>query len=438
MPEQYTQFISEASQKLADVLFAEVPAEQLERVQLADQTAAVILRRIGHQAMRLLFERLTRQVTAEAKRAGYTVERRPSIRVAVLFGPLEIESPYLVRPVGRGLRPVKERLKIRHGSRTPAVERALTDFGAEESFAQAAVRFQEHYGWEIGSSTVLRVVEGVAAHAEKYLAARLAEARQPYTLPLAQRRGVAELLVELDGCEIRTVFCYQELNEESGEVRRKRKMDWKEVRVGLTGRLESARRTYVAKLGSYPQVCEELFSAAIMEGLSARTKVIGVADGGHGLREELEAHFPGLQFILDKSHLISHLSETAEALGFEESQRQRWVDEKLARISAGEVQSVIKELRRKRRKCARLKCLIGYLERFQDAVWYDEYQARGYPIGSGEVESAHRYIPQKRLKIPGASWLPETVNEMLALRVIRANGWWAEFWKQRQVECLAA
>ncbi len=49
-------------------------------------------------------------------------------------------------------------------------------------------------------------------------------------------------------------------------------------------------------------------------------------------------------------------------------------------------------------------------------------KSRGLPIGSGEVESAHGCItPQKRLKIPGATWHPDTINPMLALRVIRAN-----------------
>ncbi|MDQ3685090.1 MAG: hypothetical protein M3430_05740 [Acidobacteriota bacterium] len=82
--------------------------------------------------------------------------------------------------------------------------------------------------------------------------------------------------------------------------------------------------------------------------------------------------------------------------------------------------------------------MTAYLERFQDAVCYDEYEAQGYPIGSGEVERVHRYIPQKRLKIAGASWKPETINQMLALRVIRANGWWTDFWQHRQSKFLAA
>ena len=34
------------------------------------------------------------------------------------------------------------------------------------------------------------------------------------------------------------------------------------------------------------------------------------------------------------------------------------------------------------------------------------------------------------MKIPGASWHPDSLNKMLALRVLRANGWWSEFWSQ--------
>lgn len=75
--------------------------------------------------------------------------------------------------------------------------------------------------------------------------------------------------------------------------------------------------------------------------------------------------------------------------------------------------------------------MCNYLERFKDACKYRIFRYIGLPIGSGEIESAHRYIPQKRLKIPGATWHPNTINPMLALRVIRANNWWEDFWSQQ-------
>ncbi|MCW5213020.1 ISKra4 family transposase, partial [Desulfobulbus sp. TB] len=59
---------------------------------------------------------------------------------------------------------------------------------------------------------------------------------------------------------------------------------------------------------------------------------------------------------------------------------------------------------------------------------YPKVQARDLPIGSGEIESAHRYIIQERLKIAGAWWTPENARTMLALRVDRTDGYWDRYW----------
>ena len=59
---------------------------------------------------------------------------------------------------------------------------------------------------------------------------------------------------------------------------------------------------------------------------------------------------------------------------------------------------------------------------------YREALAEGLPIGSGEIESAHRYVVQKRLKLPGAWWLAEHAEHMLALRINRLNGDWDAYW----------
>jgi hypothetical protein len=45
-------------------------------------------------------------------------------------------------------------------------------------------------------------------------------------------------------------------------------------------------------MAPYPEVVRQLFSAACSRGLSERTKVTAVADGGDGLYEELSAQFP--------------------------------------------------------------------------------------------------------------------------------------------------
>src|SRR5271155_1328124 len=52
------------------------------------------------------------------------------------------------------------------------------------------------------------------------------------------------------------------------------------------------------------------------------------------------------------------------------------------------------------RRCHRY--LIGR----RNQLNYREALANDLPIGSGEIESAHRYIAQLRLKRPGALWAP--------------------------------
>jgi hypothetical protein len=45
-----------------------------------------------------------------------------------------------------------------------------------------------------------------------------------------------------------------------------------------------------------------------------------------------------------------------------------------------------------------------YLSNRTDQLDYRGAIEKGLPIGSGEIESAHRYVIQKRLKLPGAWW----------------------------------
>ena len=73
----------------------------------------------------------------------------------------------------------------------------------------------------------------------------------------------------------------------------------------------------------------------------------------------------------------------------------------------------------------------GYIIRRSDQFKYKEAIAANLPIGSGEVESAHRYVIQKRLKLPGAWWKEDNAQAMLNLRSARANHRWDHYWKAK-------
>ena len=74
-------------------------------------------------------------------------------------------------------------------------------------------------------------------------------------------------------------------------------------------------------------------------------------------------------------------------------------DSFMSLIDAGKVGKIIKKLQNYQGVGAKkIANLADYLIRFQDCVNYSLFQLLGLPIGSGEVESAHKYIPQKRMR----------------------------------------
>lgn len=359
---------------------------------------------------------------------------------------MALHSPYLWKK-GQSSKPVTEVMGITHHGRSEAVNRALSDFGSEESFERAATRFCEHYHYRLSSSTVDRVTKAVAADAQVYVKETLAQARGESAIQGQDSTGamVETVLIELDGCDIRTAELQPiEGTNETSPIRalpKKRKaVGWKEVRLGFARPLESREKVYIGKMASYPEVVGDLFDAATLIGMTSATQVVGIADGGNGLKEALERQFESLQFILDKTHLKDHLYETAEALGIERKARSGWVKTRLEAISMGEVTRLIDDFEEVYRTTGthRVKQLLGYLQRFAYAVNYQEFKARGYPIGSGEIESAHKSVPQQRLKLPGACWHPDSINPMLALRLVRANDWWEDFWDDRIERKMAA
>jgi len=435
----YQEIIDEVSKKLADKITSE-EKDLAHRATLIDMDIADIVQDIGLKTCKKVLEKTRDQIVQKKKENGLTIHRNPMIVFNILFGKLEIISPYLWCPGINSSKPLIDDMRIYHNGRSEAVNRALSDFGIEESFARAADRFKEHYHYEIGQSAVARSTKNTVLHAMDYIENKLSD------IDSDQLQGnIEKMLVELVGCEIRTAkFVPVEDSTETTPVynnlKKTKIIKWRDVRLGFARPLDSKSKTFVGKMDSYQNVVSQMHSAALLIGMTPETKIIGVADGGIGLSEELKRQFPSMQFILDKSHLKDHLYETAEALGINQKDRSGWVEPRVRAISDGNVEAVLKELEEENDKNPnkRLKRLIGYINRFYDALDYDNLKTMGYPIGSGEIESAHKYIPQKRLKIPGASWNADSIDPMLSLRILRADDWWEDFWNQRAEALMAA
>jgi hypothetical protein len=71
---------------------------------------------------------------------------------------------------------------------------------------------------------------------------------------------------------------------------------------------------------------------------------------------------------------------------------------------------------------------LAYLEKRVAQMAYPHFQAAGWPIGSGMVESANKLVVEARLKGSGMRWTREQVNPMLALHNLVCSQRWQTSW----------
>ena len=59
---------------------------------------------------------------------------------------------------------------------------------------------------------------------------------------------------------------------------------------------------------------------------------------------------------------------------------------------------------------------------------YSEYLDRGFPIATGVIEGACRYLIKDRMDITGARWGLASAEAVLRLRALRTSGDFMEYW----------
>jgi hypothetical protein len=155
-----------------------------------------------------------------------------------------------------------------------------------------------------------------------------------------------------------------------------------------------------------------------------------VRHGGWGARwiwKQAQALFPSAVEILDYYHCSERLYKVvALQHGAHTERRHEWREGAFARLFYGEVRGVVWGLQRMKPTDAQaaeeITELILYLHRHKERLGYHFARKGGYPMGSGGIESANKFICHVRLKRSGAWWYVTNANQMLALRCAKYNG----------------
>jgi Uncharacterised protein family (UPF0236) len=327
------------------------------------------------------------------------------------------------------IRPFSESAEVDCRGCSIPLQRTITDFGADDSFGRgASAKLKEHYGIEV-PATVIRAVT------EKHGEAMLGMQRQePSELP--SQPGVAVLIAETDGSMVPVVEIAEPAPGEPPVDRRKnRKVDWKEGRLSLVHQPGSVAPIFRATMGTVDDVGEQLWQSAIRAGAGSQTKFHCVGDGAPWITNQVDLRFgPNAVYLVDFFHLCEYVAQATEVVAGEG--KEAWIEEKKNWLKDNRWPDVLRSLQPYVEDAnvpdehAPVRACYRYIANRPKFLDYKSALAAGLPIGSGEIESAHRYVIQIRLKIAGAWWKTENAEKMLALRVMRANGDWEKYWAQ--------
>lgn len=189
--------------------------------------------------------------------------------------------------------------------------------------------------------------------------------------------------------------------------------------------------SYFARLAD-AQTFGDLASGEIgRRGVERVGAVAALQDGAEWIPAFVQGQRADAICILDFAHAAQYVSEIgqlAQSAGIDLP--PTWFAEQAHALKQEGPAGVLTEVQRLRdlAKSEEISEKVAYLCKRQEQMQYPEYQADGWPIGSGMAESGNKLVVQARLKGAGMHWDRARVNAMLALRTTLSSERWSQDW----------
>jgi hypothetical protein len=332
---------------------------------------------------------------------------------------------------GRWGIPIRRRWGLlAHQQLSPALEDKLAYFATVAGSYELAARLADKVGIPIEDSTVRALVQRLGARAEAQTAARLR------TVPVEKHpeRPASELAVVMtDGFQVR--------HRGAGWGKRKTqrpRVEWHEQKVGVCYLHEQnaggqlTEKVMVSWQGTAVGLGERLHWEGLRSGLGRAAQTLAVGDGAPWVWGLLGQRWPHAWQVLDFYHASEHLHALGETLyPADEPGRQRWIGQQCHDLRHGRqkrVLQVLSQLRPRRGAAGEtIRREKSYFQTHSQRLNYQAMARRGWPIGSGTVESACAQ-KQGRFKRPGQFWTSQGLRNLNALIEARDLNHWEQIW----------
>lgn len=320
---------------------------------------------------------------------------------------------------------------------TPGAEQLVSLAGCLDSFAEANQKILPRLsGIRVAESTVERTTERSGQRVGELLAGGL-------------RFGPAadwKWHVDADGkrCAYVSVDATGVPQQGPGGTRADGRMPYigmiyNPVPEHFQGKRPPWQARYLAGLYGLDQLGGPLRRQAAQVGWDRAERQIALSDGGSGLEHFIEVNFPLAVRILDFYHPAEKLNNLAKLLhpGDEEASEKLGAEwcHTMKHKGGAAILAQLEQLDLPARKPAAREMhreLVGYIGNNVHRMDYPTYQAKGWQIGSGPVESACKTVVGGRLKGAGMRWGEHGTDSVCHLRALYKSEatQWDSFWSR--------
>jgi len=363
--------------------------------------------------------------------------RNRPMQLRTVAGVVELKAAYGQDPADRHWGcPVRELWGLTtHQQLSLALEDKLAfTITATASYEEAAALAQK-WGVAVTDSTLHSMTQRLGARAE----AQAQEKRKTPPVEREPQRAPTKLAVlMLDGWQVR-----QRGPGWGKKKTQENRVAWHEWKTGVYYRQEQSAQAaggrglidgkkVIGWQGEPLEFGQRLHWEAQQGGLGrARAKLV-VGDGAPWIWNLAQDRWEGATELLDFYHATQHLWDLGRALHRnDEAATAQWVEPRRHQLRHGREKQLLAEI-------AGLKVPRGqagkvvvreqnYMASHAGRMNYRTIHDRGWPIGSGAVESACRQR-QCRFKRPGQFWTPDGMRHLSSLTEARHNQHWNELW----------
>jgi hypothetical protein len=222
-----------------------------------------------------------------------------------------------------------------------------------------------------------------------------------------------------------------------------REEGWKEMKVGRAfpqsscvaiqqNRKQIIQSQYTCHLGDHTS-----FLAKWEPELEHYKNKVFIADGAKWIWNYVSDAYPDAVQILDFFHAVEKIAAFAKLQYSDLTERAKWLELQKEQLKDNGVEKMINllgKMKAANKEAANARQeVLQYYENNKERMRYKTYLEKGYLIGSGAIEAAHRNVIQQRLKLSGQRWSVSGAQSIANLRAAKKSNQW-----DKVVNCIKA